>query len=87
MEFAAASVASTQWVEFAVNAHGTKSTTKVLESAEYLVTQKESSISANKLVFAYLSTSNYPTEPATPAQSTQPMIPSPRLVCAIRDTF
>ena len=54
---AAANPDSIPLMEFVESVHGMKFMTKVLEFAEFLVTQEESSTSARKPVFVFLNTS------------------------------
>ena len=69
-----------------VNATGTKFMIKVLESAEFLAILDVSSISANKLAYAYLNTTNLLTELVVPAQSTPTITISLSHVSAATDT-
>jgi hypothetical protein len=69
-----------------VNATGTKFMIKVLESAEFLAILDVSSISANKLAYAYLNTTNLLTEPVVLAQSTLTTTISLNHVFATTDT-
>jgi len=86
MESAVVSLDFTLLKVFVVNATGTKFMIKVLESAEFLAILDVSSISANKLVYAYLNTTNLLTEPVVLAQSTLTTTISLNHVFATTDT-
>ena len=84
MEFAAAKMDITLLEVFAVDADGTKSTTKALAFAEFLATKREFIILPQENVYAYLISLNYPTESVVPALSIQPSTQSQKPASACK---